>query len=302
MGPDELLFWLSARHEGSWVQFRSAVEEIMGERNGAGDDRGIPFYQRIRFSLEQLGHVEFAGRSSQEGWRVAPPILAVSEQPEGFLGITCGARSPRLMSRLEGHEGFEISANGTYPTTARILSPDLESLSRVAPELGLGFQPHAPLRLLSCLSRVDVLPGAKHSNLPFGRDFEVSRFVVGRHSCNWVGSSDDEAEHGTDGLYRFVRFQVPEYFLKWEKRIWKVDGQTGKFFVLAKRRRRVLRYDSSNRVLSVPWICRPPLLVDRALVLCTGNLPVDETTNRRLEYAGINEGIAGFAASLLCQN
>lgn len=48
MGPDELLFWLSARQEGSWAQFRSAVEEILGEANlDDGDDGGIPLYQKL---------------------------------------------------------------------------------------------------------------------------------------------------------------------------------------------------------------------------------------------------------------
>src|ERR1700737_5415364 len=99
MGPNELLFWLSARREGSWAQFRSAVEEILEDSNPNADNERIPLYQSLRFSLEQLGHVEFGG--SERGWRVAPPVLAVSQQSNGFLGIACGARSPRLMVRLQ---------------------------------------------------------------------------------------------------------------------------------------------------------------------------------------------------------
>ena len=34
MGPNELLFWLSARREGSWPQYRSAVEELVPEDGG----------------------------------------------------------------------------------------------------------------------------------------------------------------------------------------------------------------------------------------------------------------------------
>ena len=64
-----------------------------------------------------------------------------------------------------------------------------------------------------------------------------------------------------------------------------------------------MRPDYQPEMESCPINIRLVLLYDTVvLVLCTGNLPVDETRNRRLEYAGINEGIAGFAASLLCQN
>jgi len=304
MSPDELLFWLSARREGSWVQFRSAVEEILGEADlDAGDDGGIPRYQKMRFSLEQLGHVEFEGRNSEGGWRVAPPVLAVVQQPGGFLGIVCGARTPQLMSRFQDVAGSccEVFASSAYPSVVRVFAAELGSLSGRASDAGLRFEPHAPVRILSCLSRVDQLPGSKPARLPFGRDFEVWRFAVERYGCKWMPSSDDAARGG-DGLYRFVRFQVPEHYLKSGKRVLKVDGQTAKFFVLAGRRRQVLRYDRMNRLLLVPGICRPPLLVDRALVLCTGYLPAYEPRKRMLAYAGINEDIAGFAASLLSQN
>lgn len=302
MGPNELLFWLSARREGSWAQFRSAVEEIVRDSNPSGDDERVPLYQNLRFSLEQLGHVEFGG--SERGWRVTPPILAMSQQSGGFLGIACGARSPRLMTRLQDLAGSrcEVTASSIHPSVVRIFTPDWDWLPGMAFEAGIGLQPDVPVSILSCLSRVDRLPGSQPGQFPFGRDFEVWRFVVERNRCKWVPSSDEEAARGADGLYRFVRFQVPEHFLKSSKRVLKVDGQTAKFFVLAGRRRQVLRYDRLNRSLSIPGICRPPLLIDRALVLCTGNLPVYEPRKRMLVYAGINEDIAGFAASLLCQN
>lgn len=302
MGPNELLFWLSARRGGSWAQFRSAVEEILGDSDPNADDERVPLHQSVRFSLEQLGHVEFGG--SERGWRVAPPVLAMSQQSGQFLGIACGARSPRLMAGLQDLTGSrcEVTESSIHPSVVRIFAPDTGWLSGMAFEAGMGLQPDAPVSILSCLSRVDRLPGSQPAQFPFGRDFEVSRFVVERNRCKWMPSSDEEAARGIDGLYRFVRFQMPEHFLKSGKRVLKVDGQTAKFFVLAGRRRQVLRYDRLNRSLSVPGICRPPLLIDRALVLCTGNLPIYESRKRMLVYAGINEDIAGFAASLLCQN
>ncbi len=304
MGPDELLFWLSARREGSWGQFRSAVEEILGQSDfDSVADGGVPLYQMMRFSLERLGHVEFEGRGPEGGWRVAPPVLAVSQQPAGFLGIVCGARSPDVMLRFQavGGPNCEVFSSSLHPTVVRTFAPEVGLLSQIASDAGLRFQPDAPVRILSCLPRVERLAGSKPSELPFGRDFEVARFAVGRYGCKWVPSSDDEAAHGGDGLYRFIRFQVPENYLKLGGRVLKVDGQTAKFFLLARRGRKVLRYDRSTRLLSVPGICRPPLLIDRALSLCTGYPAAYEPKKRTLTYAGISEDIAGFAASLLSQ-
>jgi hypothetical protein len=85
MGPDELLLWLSARREGSWGQFRSAAEEILLGADGAPANGRAVSYQEIRFALEQLGHADFEGRDGEGGWRVAPPVLAVSRQPENFI-------------------------------------------------------------------------------------------------------------------------------------------------------------------------------------------------------------------------
>jgi hypothetical protein len=301
MGPDELLFWLSARREGSWHQFRSSVEEIVAADDERGDS--LPVYQKIRFGLEQLGHVEFASRGREGGWRVAPPVLAVSRQQNGFVGIACGARTPGLMRRLQEQAGtrLDISTKGIYPSVARLVSPEAESLSRIASDAGFEFQLDTPVRLASCMPRIDRLPGSKPAALPFGRDFEVARFALERRHCKWMPSSDAEAARNREGLYRFVRFQTPEYFLKIGNRVLKVDGQTGKFFLLAIRGRQVLRYDRSKDVLRVPAICHPPLLVDRALVLCTGYLPEYDRASRMLVYTGIPEEVAGLAASILLQ-
>jgi len=304
MGPNELFLWLSARREGSWGLFRSAVEEILTGEDGGDGSGSTASYQKMRFALEQLGHVEFEGRDGEGGWRVAPPVLAVSPQPEALIGIVCGARSLQLMARFRSACGprCEISESASHPSVLRISADDLGLLSRVSEETGLGFQPDTPIRILSCAARVERLAGSRPAQLPFGKDFEVSRFVVGRFGCRWVASSDAEAAQGADGLFRFVRFQIPGHYLKLGGSVLRVDGQTAKFFLLAQRRRQVLRYDRSSRTLSVPGICRPPLLIDRALALCTG-FPAAYTLGKRaLSYTGISEDIAGFAASLLSQS
>jgi hypothetical protein len=60
MTPNELLLWLSARKQGSWPQFRGAVERLdLMESDEAGQDTALPLHQRVRLNLERLGHAEF---------------------------------------------------------------------------------------------------------------------------------------------------------------------------------------------------------------------------------------------------
>ena len=80
MTPNELLLWLSARKEGSWPQFRGAVEtlDLANTDDEEEKDTSLPLHQRVRFNLERLGHVEFDAAACEDGWRVVPPSLALS--------------------------------------------------------------------------------------------------------------------------------------------------------------------------------------------------------------------------------
>ena len=55
MKADELLFWLSARHEGSWQQYRAAFEKIHEDdiETSAEINREFPLYQQFRLDLER---------------------------------------------------------------------------------------------------------------------------------------------------------------------------------------------------------------------------------------------------------
>src|SRR5439155_19004505 len=86
MSAEKLLLWMAARRAGTWQQFRGAVESLhlplSIDDNPASedfDDGGLPDYQRLRLALERLGHAEFFANTCENGWRVAPPVLAISE-------------------------------------------------------------------------------------------------------------------------------------------------------------------------------------------------------------------------------
>jgi hypothetical protein len=65
----------------------------------------------------------------------------------------------------------------------------------------------------------------------------------------------------------------------------------------------VLRYDHHTGRLSLPASCRPPFLIERALILCSGSPPSYEggPGGGNLHYVGIPNAIAMAAAGLLRQ-
>src|SRR5206468_3847860 len=100
------------------------------------------------------------------------------------------------------------------------------------------------------------------------------------------------------GLFRFVMKHQRLYYLRWRRCSYRVPVQVGKYAVM-RRRRGILRFDAERGLLSALAIFRPPLLIERALVLCSGHLPHFEVSSGRLEYLDVNRDIALLAAQLL---
>lgn len=307
VGANELLFWLSANRNGSWANFRSAAEELMVQVDApANSPERLPFYQRIRFNLQQLGHVEFGATGCEGGWRVAPPVIALSDWNGRTAGIVCGARLPVLVELLEESHSeaeFERQKNLEQPDIIRFFTTNTALLQTLSEKTRSCLQPYASVSLLSCLPRVtDLL--AWHSQpceLPFGKLTTVGRFDLRKTNCRWIESSVEEARRTQEGLFRFTRFQRREHYMRLGGRTIRLQGQIGTYFLAARRHTHLLRYDRVTRELTVPDVFRPPLLVDRALVLCSGFVPHHNTKGRTLTYVDIPEGIAGMVAGILCQ-
>jgi hypothetical protein len=90
------------------------------------------------------------------------------------------------------------------------------------------------------------------------------------------------------------------YYLRWRGYSYRVPVQIGKYAVM-QRRGEALKYDDTRRALSFPTMFRPPLLIERALVLCSGVLPRFDVATGRLEYSEIPRDVARLGAQLLRQ-
>jgi hypothetical protein len=316
MSANSLLLWMSARKHGTWPQFRNAVEElhigaeidVEGESDDAPDQFALPLYQTLRFNLQRVGHAEFfAGAGDGADWRVTPPVLAITQHAHGWHGVVAGARSlaqvDRLRAATANHGGeLRVLAIASYPDQFLIAADSRDKLAAIAKQAGSIAQDGAPAALLASLPPVDDLRVRCQTELPFGSEWRVDRFSP--DDLIWRSAAAHDASADSAGLFRFsLRHQ--RHVLYCSKGIAsRIPGQVGKYLVLRRRRRQVVRYDAATRSFSMPASCRPPFLIERALILCSGAPPSLESSgvgSGLLHYREIPEIIAATAAALLRQ-
>ena len=310
MNPNELLLWLSATGDGTWSRCRAALDELAVAETPANPtentDENSPAasrlsqHVRIRLNFERLGHAEFFRHDFPTGWRVVPPTLVSMPGGTGVRGVLCGARTNQLLTdlhELAGDAKVFITPQEECPDRIVLKHSSLQELAEVASKGRLIFQKAGIDRLLTVIPPVDSHQLRAPAELPFGQDWQVNRFSA--RSLTWIESSIDEARGRIFGLFRIhIRYR-PEYFLRFQGNAYKLPVQVGKYIVLKRARRRVLDYDHERGILSMPVSCRPPLLLDRALTLCSGLIP--EFVQGRLEYPSVGPRHSRAAKRLLRQ-
>jgi hypothetical protein len=296
MNANDILLWMSVRRMGSWSSYKNTLEEmatLTDEYDEEPIDSELPFYQRLRLNFERLAHVEFNRQEFPNGWRVVPPTIATIR--ETTTGILCGARTDQLLARIEEScSCVRVTSQKECPD--RIVLEDRD-LIRIASDNGLGIQHDATESLLAALPPIDDRMMRVTSELPFGNDASVHCFLTS--SLEWTSSSPNEARKAPFGLFRWQLPYERHYYLKSRRQAYRVPVQVGKYLALRLDRRRVINFDSSRQVLTVPVTCRPPALIDRALTLRTGLLP--DVEQGKLVYRNITVSIASTTAALLRQ-
>jgi hypothetical protein len=133
----------------------------------------------------------------------------------------------------------------------------------------------------------------------------VEQFIIEKKTMKWRTLTLQEANApDARGLFRFTLFQKPRYFLREGDKTVTLPGAIGKYYILFRRKRRVLKYDRNEGCLSMPAIFRPPLLTERALILCSGFPPSLSMMHgrRRLAYRDVPEEVAGMVGEVLRQH
>lgn len=288
MAMNDLLLWMSAKHFGSEQSFRSKVAEL-------GLVGGRSPYRMAQWNLAKLGHAEFGSQAAGTGWRVAPPVVAAGDpwhSPQGFL---CGARTPQMLNRLAAVGALRRRQHQTDgPDRIEIGAPSAALLEEYASSAGVDVQWNAPLALLACCTPPTEQQLAP-AEVPIG-GWQVSRFS--KTGLAWVPNSVDQARNAVAGLFRFRSEYETLHILIERGAPFSVEPATGKYRILNKGHC-PMHYRHSNQALQIRATCRPPSLVERALVLCSGQLPT--YTDGSLTYSKVEPAIALAVASLLGQ-
>lgn len=310
MSANALLLWMSARVEGSWQQFRSAVEELHlsfdegtdeVETEDSGDQYAMPIYQMLRLNLQRLGHAEFFSGAGSTDWRVAPPALAITRHPSGWRGILAGARSPHLLEVLDSIASLctmEMNAAKGCPDPVRLQASTPDRLIAAARHLGLRWQMDAAAAILQCLPIIDDITIRHPNALPLGPDWRVDVFSAS--DLSWVASSRAEAESSSK-LSRWTLGHQRLFFLRRKGGTYSIPGQVGKYLVLRQARKRILHYDRNAAMLRMPAVCRPPFLVERAIIARSGYLPEYSAATGHLSYHDVDDETAHLVSGILKQ-
>lgn len=305
MSANALLLWMSAKAAGSWQQFRAAVEELSIGEEPLRHAEELTIQQLQRYNLQRLGHAEFFGSAMGTDWRVAPPTLAVSSHNGGTRGVLAGARSMNLLQRLHSSLpglSLDVECSFDFPDAIRLMAPDVDIMRVLAKRVGLHIQSDAPEAILGVLPAICEPHVRRQADLPFGDGWRIDRFSA--EDLRWHSAERDEALATSGGLFRFVLRHQRQFRFCASRHAYQVPVQVGKYLALRHgRRRRILAYDVARAQLIVPVTCRPPLLIERALVACSGLLPRhDSGPMGLLYYHDVPPTVAQFTAQLLKQD
>jgi hypothetical protein len=285
---NELLLWISGVGSGSEAAFRRRAMELVPPRR-----TGPNAYSRALWSLDSLAHCEF-GDAAGGGWRVAPPVIAAGDPAGAVSGVLCGARSASLVARLSAAagEGMSVVAQRDAPDLILLSMPAAGDLMRLSRESGIPLQWNAPLAILSAFAPPPLASFAE-SAVPSG-GWAVERFSVSKTA--WLQSSVAEADRVRRGLFRFRSEYAARHIYRQGAVTRDVPPGLAKYWALG-RRQRAMCLDLSRGQVSFPLAARPPGLIDRALVVASGTLPIP--SDGRLTYTGITAPVAAAAAAAL---
>jgi hypothetical protein len=302
---------MSARKQGSWIQFKSAVEELhlvtpesastQNEIFESDIEPGLPYHQILRLNLESLAHVEFFANEINRGWRITPPSLALHRQADKWLGVVCGARSPNILAQLERQlpANIETYSLAGYPDQILLTSSSHAAILEAAGALGLLIQLDAPAALLLSLPSIVHPIYLRQIQLPFGKNWKIERFSVS--ALKWKPSTFEEISRSQGDLFHLSLAYRHHYLFYKRGNAFEVPPRIGKYLSIARKRYQVIRYDKSAQMLVIPASLRPPLLIERALVLCSGRPASYDSSKNNLLYMHIPQNIACYTFSLLRQ-
>ena len=248
--------------------------------------------------LAVLGHID---PLSDGRWRVAPPVLASLSDDTGVAAsaILCGARTPKILERLR-QACSRVASTITEtiqpkrPTAITVTTRSTGDLADIAADAGLLFQRDTAFTLLACLPTIQNWPRTP-CPMVVGRVQDVKRFS--RSQLTWVPSSLEAAATARRGFFRIHRDWDWISLLKQGASFQaEIEASAGR--IVAAERAKAVSWDTSSRRLRLPFALYPPMLIARALVLCSGALPARDRESRTLTFGDVPGRIARLTLAL----
>lgn len=283
--PDILLHYMSALRSGSWQSFKAAVP-LATQSHQEDQPPWLPSV--LAENLSALGHIEFAF-DTDLSWTVSPAVLAGRTGAGHAAAALCGNRTSVVMDGLrQAADRFGVkfltSEQDRAPSAVIVECGAEGQLEQLASSVGVEYLPRAGWRLARCLPTLaSYLRAAPAVPVPSG--FPAYRFDEVALEWQPVEAVDRA------GSYRFDTYR-PEHRVIARNVAKKVSRSIAVYHALALAHARVLEYDSDRGELILPPEARPPVLYARALVLCSGQVPVWDSARRRLSYRDIPADVA----------
>jgi hypothetical protein len=274
---DQLLYWLSARAEGSWEVFVKACQllRLVNEPKQA---------RHIQRRLILLGHIECSADGAR--WSICPAAVVRSQSAESFL---CGQRTPELLEELSAHFGMVDKPQPDHKCPTRLavtgLSLDEGETIRLKGGIVLTSTGTTSEKLAAALPDLagwqDMLTRVENLN-PY--NYEIERWAGGRFSPCQDISERDNVYTGESGMYHLTHkvsgVGMTLFFDRVGQRWLKGDWYGLRFLTyhIAGTRCEIV-HDTGRNEMRMPLAQHWPMVYERALVLSSGFLP-DRTRHR----------------------
>jgi len=282
MDCDLLLSWMTLTGEGAWATFRNAVQEL------AGPDADLSRISRtLRITLSDLGFADFFIEDTQR-WKILPPVLG------GLAGKRCvagmfGARTPIILESLKAtaeNLGCEIrwETPRDSPVLIRIKG-GMSELAAIANEVGVVFETNLAAAVVQVLRPVPhTLEYAPVEPAPL--NWKVQSFDF--KTCSWT-----EGLRAHSACEYTPTYGPPKYFVHVKRgKLLKISKRESLYAAAMLNGIALIRYEATDRRLSVPLFAPLPALYSRAACLCSGQL--GSVVDGRIIYNEIPSDMAAF--------
>lgn len=226
-------------------------------------------------------------------WSAAPATLAVL--PDGMSAFVTGSRSEDLLEKVE----HQTAARGGF--TNRHVSSGRPVLLQVHGLAGHAFDELAEETGLVCtrnsaLSIAELLPSIRavyrqrpELYVPHGSTLERFDF----DSNGWRSVTEMQLT----GAYR-ITAETVHYGILADEGLRECDNSVAKYAAAAATGRDIMSYDPPSSRLTCLLGARPPALYERAIALCSGELPRALSNNTSV-YEGVTAEVAAWLAEKL---